>query len=317
MRIIDAHMHVGLSGFDVPTLIRSMDEKGIDQSWLLTWEELEPPVTSLHMELGPEPLLDACAAYPDRLVPLYAPDPSRPGLGEWFRQFRERGIRGCGELKVSRRWSDPLLTPYLELVDAYRWPLIFHMEEPRMQYLREGDGFGEWILERLMNDKYNGIPRYYLTRMAASTGILKKKIRRNQVPFPGILYDFDGLEARLQQFAGIRFIAHGPDFWNHIGNETSPRYIHQKGRFREFGIIDRLLERHENLFCDISGHSGFNALKRDPGKARLFLQKHATRVLYGTDNTRLPLMELLHSMKLGEETMQRILHGNALRVMGV
>lgn len=315
MKIIDAHMHVGLAGFDGPALVRAMDEKGIDQSWLLTWEERFPPVPALHMDLPAESVLEVCAAHPGRLIPFYAPDPSRDGLREWFERYRDLGIRGCGELKVSREWSDPELTGYLELVSEFGWPLVFHMEIPRMQYLQEREGFGEWMLERLLNDKFNGVTRYYLHRFAESTGILKKKIRRNQVAFPGILFDVEGLERRILQFPGIRFVGHGPDFWNLIGTDRHPRFIHQKGRIGEFGIIDRLLEQYGNLFCDISGHSGFNALKRDPKKAKTFLQKHASKILYGTDNTRLPFMELLRSFRLDSDTTARILYKNAQRVL--
>ena len=316
MKVIDAHMHVGLAGFDGPALVRAMDAKGIDQSWLLTWEEINPPVPSLHMDLLPEPMLEVCAADPGRLVPFYAPDPARKGMRERFMSYRDLGIRGCGELKVSREWKDPELTGYLKLVSEFGWPLVFHMENPRLHYMQEREGFAEWMLERLLNDKFNGVTRYYLNRFAESTGILKKKIRRNQVEFPGILFDVEGLERRLHQYPDIRFIGHGPDFWNHISMNQHPRFIHQKGRIGQFGIIDRLLEQYDNLFCDISGHSGFNALKRDQAKARIFLQKHASKVLYGTDNTRLPLMELLRSFKLGSETMVRILYKNAQAVLG-
>ncbi|MGW8314433.1 MAG: amidohydrolase family protein [Bacteroidales bacterium] len=316
MKIIDAHMHVGLAGFDGPALIRAMEEKGVAQTWLLTWEELDPPVPSVHMDLPTDPMLELYAAYPDRLVPFYAPDPSREGLRERFEQFRELGIRGCGELKVSRNWADPLLTGYLELVSEFGWPLIFHMEDPRMQYIQEKEGYGEWVLERLLNDKFNGVSRYYLNRFSRGTGILKKKIGRNQVRFPGILSDVEGLEQRLRQYPAIRFIGHGPDFWNRIAVDQDSRYIHQRGRIRAFGVIDRLLEQYDNLFCDISGHSGFNALNRDKEKAKIFLQKHTSKVLYGTDNTRLPLMDLLHSFRLGNDIMDRILYRNAQRVLG-
>jgi len=316
VKIIDAHMHAGLAGFDGPALVRAMEEKGIERTWLLTWEELDPPVPSLHMDLLPEPVLEICSNFPGRFVPFYAPDPSREGLRQRFEQFRELGIKGCGELKISREWSDPVLTGYLDLVREFGWPLIFHMENPRMHYIQEREGRADWLLERLMNDKFNGVSRYYLNRISRRTGFLKNKITRNLVRFPGILYDLEGLEQRLQQYPEIRFIGHGPDFWSRISRDPDPRYIHPRGRIRAFGVIDRLLEQYDNLFCDISGHSGFNALKRDEEKAKIFLQKHASKVLYGTDNTRLPLMGLLWSFRLGEESMARILHRNAERVLG-
>lgn len=315
MRVIDAHMHVDLAGYDTRSIINAMDRKGISTSWLLTWEELHPAIPALHMDLLPEPILEACSQFPDRFVPFYAPDPAAPRLEQQFESFHARGIRGCGELKVSRKWEDPVIEHYLQLVQKQGLALIFHMENPRKQYIQEREGFLQWVLERLLNDKYNGVSRYYITRFAEQTGILKKKIRRNQVDFPGILYDFASLEERIQQFPAIRFIGHGPDFWNHISNFQHPKYIHQRGSIKEFGVIDRLLEAYENLYCDISGTSGYNAMKRDPRQSRNFLQKHASKILFGTDNTTYPLRELLDSMKLGNAQMEMILHKNAEKVL--
>jgi hypothetical protein len=76
-----------------------------------------------------------------------------------------------------------------------------------------------------------------------------------------------------------------------------------------------LLESYPNFYCDISGLSGFNALSRDRPMARKFLLKHSAKILFGTDNTGLPLLDLLRSMKLGKEHMDRILSGNAIRVL--
>ncbi len=315
MTIVDSHMHVGLAGFDADSIIREMDLRGINQSWLLTWKEVHPPVPELHMDLPLEPILEACHSYPERLIPFFAPDPATENLKDEFNQFLRKGIKGCGELKVGRKWSDPLIGNYLELVQELNMALVFHMEVPSLYYRQEKPGYVHWIFERLMNDKYNGVSRFYITRFAEGTGILKKMISRNQVRFPGILFDFEALEQRIRDFPRIRFIGHGPDFWNHIGATRHPKYIHQKGQIAEFGIIDSLLEKYDNFYCDISGTSGYNALNRDRDQSRIFLQKHTRKVLFGTDNTRFPLKQLLESMNLGQETLENIFHRNAQRVL--
>lgn len=315
MTTIDSHMHIGLAGFDADSIIRNMDLRGIDQSWLLTWKEIDPPVPQLHMDLPVEPILEACSRYPERLVPFYAPDPVTQDLKDHFNAFLIQGIRGCGELKVSRKWDDPLIGDYLELVQDLNMALVFHMEVPSPYYIQGRQGYLPWIFERLMNDKYNGVSRYYITRMAESTGILRRRIKKQQVQFPGILFDFEALEQRIREFPGIRFIGHGPDFWNGIAASRHSKFIHQKGRIEKFGIIDSLLENYENFYCDISGTSGYNALSRDVDQSRIFLQKHAHKVLFGTDNTQFPLRELLESLKLGKEPMEKIMHKNATRVL--
>ena len=315
MNLIDSHMHIGLAGFDADSIIQEMDLKGVDQSWILSWKELNPPVPQLHMDLPAEPILEACRRYPDRLIPFYAPDPATEDLKEHFNTFLRQGIKGCGELKVSRKWDDPLIGAYLDLVQQLQMALIFHMEIPSYYFVQEKQGYVPWIFERLMNDKYNGVSRYYISRFAEVTGIGKKKVQRNQVWFPGILFDFEALEQRIREFPEIRFIGHGPDFWNGIGTERHPKFIHQKGRIKQFGIIDAMLERYDNFYCDISGTSGYNALMRDRGQSRIFLQKHKNKILFGTDNTRFPLLQLLESMKLGEEALENIKHRNATRVL--
>jgi predicted TIM-barrel fold metal-dependent hydrolase len=293
-----------------------MDKKGVAQSWLLTWEELQPEVPSLHMDLPPEPILEAYTKYPDRFVPFYAPDPRVEHPGELLQHYAKKGFKGCGELKVSRKWEDPLVGTYLADMEQLGVALVFHMEGPRYQYIQRREGFLHHVAERIMNDRFNGVSRYYITRFAESTGILKKRIEKNQVLFPGILFDFEGLEKRVAQFPGIRFIGHGPGFWNSISAFQHPRYEHQKGRIQRFGIIDRLLEQYDNFYCDISGYSGYNAMNRHHSQTKRFLQKHVDKVLYGTDNTHLPLLDLLHSMKLGSDQLDKIMFKNALRVLG-
>ena len=93
MRIIDAHMHVGLAGYEPESILRSMDHKGVEQSWLLTWEELNPPLPGLHLDLLREPMLEACARYPDRFVPFYAPDPAAENLETLFLKLTGRELR--------------------------------------------------------------------------------------------------------------------------------------------------------------------------------------------------------------------------------
>ena len=85
---------------------------------------------------------------------------------------------------------------------------------------------------------------------------------------------FDNLEKRIIQYPNLTFIGHGPHFWNSISSDFSSIKIHQKGKFKSFGIIDALLENYDNFYCDISGKSGFNALNRDIDQTKIFLQKH-------------------------------------------
>ena len=47
------------------------------------------------------------------------------------------------------------------------------------------------------------------------------------------------------------------------------------------GVVPRLLREYDNLYADLSAHSGYNALKRDPAFARKFLDNSATNFCTG------------------------------------
>ena len=311
MQKIDAHFHVDLQGIDAEQMIEYMDNHDIEKVWLLTWEEKAPPIDRLYKNLPPEKVFEAYEQHPDRIVPFYAPDPKTPDLEKKIRNYKQHGLKGCGELKVTHKWEDKAIENYLKVIDKHDLPLLFHMEEPRQHYVPENESKFEKLLEKLMNGALNGITKFYLTLFSRKTSILKNHIEDHMEFFPGYLYDFSNLEQRLKQFPDLDFIGHGPHFWNNISKEQSDILIHQKGSFDEFGIIDRLLTQYDNFYCDISGKSGFNALSRDHEKARLFLEKHYHKILFGTDNTGMDFEALIRSFGLPEEKLKKIFLENA------
>lgn len=50
--------------------------------------------------------------------------------------------------------------------------------------------------------------------------------------------------------------------------------------------MERLLEKYDNLYADISAGSGWNALTRDPDFTPGFVERHWRKLLFGTDVTR-------------------------------
>jgi len=311
MRKIDAHLHVDLEGMDADRLITYMDNHRIERCWLLTWEEEEVPIDRLYQHLPPEEVFAAYEKHPDRVVPFYAPDPKTDRLEQKIIRGKEHGLKGCGELKVTQLWEDQRLESYLKVINRHQLPLLFHMEEPRMHYVPENSGLTEKTLNVLLNGALNGVVKNLLLRFSKNTSILKDHIEDHLTYFPGYLYDFAGLEKRLKQFPGQVFIAHGPHFWNNIASERSEILFHEKGRIDQFGIIDRLLSRYDNLYCDISGKSGYNAMRRDPRKARMFLEKHHRKILFGTDNTSFDHEGLIRSLQLPAKKLENIFYRNA------
>ncbi len=311
MQKIDAHLHVDLSGIDADQVIDYMDNQNIEKCWLLTWEEIDAPIGNIYQNLPPEEVFEAYEKYPDRIVPFYAPAPKSKNLENKIKRHKEKGLKGCGELKVTHKWEEKIIGDYLHIMNKYGLPLLFHMEKPRMHYVPEKSTQLEKILDKLLNGALNGLTKHYLTKLSKKTTILQNHIEDHLTYFPGYLYDFANLEKRLQQFPDLDFIGHGPHFWNNISADTSEILFHDKGPIDYFGIIDRLLSTYENFYCDISGKSGYNALTRDREKAKIFLEKHYQKILFGTDNTGLDFEGLVQSFQLPEEKLKKIFFENA------
>jgi len=122
------------------------------------------------------------------------------------------------------------------------------------------------------------------------------------------------------------FIMHGPGWWRHIsadpGSEPYP-----KGPVKPHGLVDKLLE-YENVYADISAMSGLNALQRDKDYAKGFLERHGSKILYGTDFPCIDSyggeygvdklhLKLLESLELKDKTFRNITHKNAERLLKI
>ena len=60
-------------------------------------------------------------------------------IKDQFNQFLRKGIKGCGELKVSRKWDDPLIGNYLELVQEL-FTLAKTRSSARLEWIKAHDG---------------------------------------------------------------------------------------------------------------------------------------------------------------------------------
>lgn len=307
--MIDSHLHV-FPGFGPDDLVRHLDAEGIERCWLLTWEEVRPvPWPYVHLSL--DSVLAAARQHPDRIVPMYAPDPWRSDAAERFRLAVDGGVRGCAELKSAVRWTDERMAPLLEVVDEMAMPLVFHMERGRTGYGPTGEGAAARQLHRVLNsERWAGVPRRLVEGAARLRGDWRRVLADARYDFPGYLMDFGGLESVLAHYRKIRFVGHGPFFWANIGADPG-RASYPRGPVENAGAVDRLLRDYPNLWADLSGRSAYNALARDPAFARNFLRRHAGKLLYGTDNFQLGLRGFLERAELPTAARRRIFHDNA------
>lgn len=136
-------------------------------------------------------------------------------------------------------------------------------------------------------------------------------------------YDEPGLprlESCLKEFPNVKFCGHGPGFWSAISGDD-PRVGYPTGRVKPHGALDRLLAEYDNLYCDLSAGSGYNALTRDPEFTMGFVERHWRRMLFGTDlcgpGQPLPIVQWLKALDVTEEVHEAIAEENARRVLGL
>ena len=200
MKKIDAHFHVNFMGFSADRIVEYLNQKGIEKCWALTWEEKDPPIPSLYKHLSFEDVMDAHERHPQRIIPFYAPDPGSQDIQKRFNQYIEKGVKGCGELKVTYKWADSLIDEYVKVVSGLNIPLLFHMEAPRQQYIKLNNSKTEKLLEQLLNGALNGITKYYLTEVSNFFPFAARRITKGQKYFPGYLYDFAFLEKAVKKY---------------------------------------------------------------------------------------------------------------------
>ncbi len=142
------------------------------------------------------------------------------------------------------------------------------------------------------------------------------------------LYDDPGLpqlERSLQEFPRLQFLGHSQVFWAEIAPLETPadRYAYPKGPVTAEGVVPKLMRRYPNLLGDLSAHSGYNALARDPGYAAEFLDEFQDRLFFGTDicapDTPTPLVGFLQGLlsegAIAEEVFHKIARENAVGLL--
>lgn len=312
--IIDSHLHIGLNNWTEEVLIKYLDENEIDKAWILTWDEEKPIAPLYYLPLDIEVVKKAYKNHPQRIVPFYAPDPGRSDWKMRLTKAIDQGFAGCGELKVSYNWNDPVMKPMLEFLDHKKLPLIFHMEASRKIFIPKRDFGADWLFKRLINERFNGKSANSILRLQNS-GFLYEYLNSRLLDFPGYLMDFHHLEHAVKTYSNITYIAHGPHAWNNFSKPEKEYLFHQDGKFTGPGKLWKMLEKHENFYCDLSGYSGYNALSRDLNATKEFMETLSSKLLFGTDNMNMGLHTLVNDLDLQSDLKDQIMFKNALRIL--
>lgn len=292
--VIDTHQHVFWHGRDDRGLVADMDEQGIDQAWILSWEiPPEEDARIYHPVLNPrhmrsdgthagiplDDLLIARDRNPGRFVVGYCPHPLKgdaPGLLESARRIHD--ARVCGEWKFRVCFDDPRCLNLYRKAGELAMPVVLHLDVPYLQDPKTGKSVYQ-------HDWYGGTVA--------------------------------NLERALEACPDTLFLGHAPGFWREIsGDADTADTVYPTGPRAPGGRLEKLLERHANLYLDLSAGSALNALKRDPPYSRDLIERYADRVLFARDYYGGDLMAFLKTLGLTPGTWAKVTAGNAKRLLG-
>jgi len=132
-----------------------------------------------------------------------------------------------------------------------------------------------------------------------------------------------GLERALRAAPGATFIGHATTWWSSISADVTAQALggYPTGPVKPGGAIDRLMDKYENVYGDLSAGSGLNAMRRDADFGREFLIRRADRLLFGTDylaeGQAVEQFAFLEKLDLPAEVQAKLFRENARRVLGL
>jgi uncharacterized protein len=140
-------------------------------------------------------------------------------------------------------------------------------------------------------------------------------------------YRLSHLEIVLARFPKLQFIGHSMAIWAAIsGDCTEANWLgYPTGPVTPGGRLVELLERYDNMWCDISAGSGNNGLTRDPDFGYAFMEQFQDRILWGSDlcwpEQEVPqtatLKNALTGGHISQQVFDKIAFQNATHLLGL
>ncbi|HEY4309704.1 MAG TPA: amidohydrolase family protein [Pirellulales bacterium] len=176
-------------------------------------------------------------------------------------------------------------------------------------------GFGEHKPGVAIDDPRNR--RLYAACAELKLPLLFHLDNERNMDVPGL----PGLDRVLREHPELVMIGHGPGWWASIGGGATAADLagYPRGDVAPGGAIDALMDKHPNLYGDLSAGSGAGAIKRDAKFGREFLLRRQDRLMFGTDflapGQDVPQLELFAQIDLPAEAAAKIFRDNARRVL--
>jgi predicted TIM-barrel fold metal-dependent hydrolase len=283
--IIDCHNHPNWRGHDLQRFLSNVAEHNIDLTWLLSWESPENELASGDVRAvspaasanGPIPfatVVEYAERAPGKFILGYTPDPRQPGA--------IARLHAAIEIHGVRVCGELKIRMSYDDPDAIR---LFRF-------------CGNKGLPVVLHLQYPAAPEddWFLRTVWYGGGIA-------------------ALERALKACPDTILIGHGPGFWSHISDDDQCEAVnYPTGGVKGTGRITLMLREYPNMYCDLSGSSGFNSLKRDMKHARDFVLEFHNRLLFARDRFDGELTETLAALELPDNVLSNIYSDNALRL---
>jgi predicted TIM-barrel fold metal-dependent hydrolase len=123
----------------------------------------------------------------------------------------------------------------------------------------------------------------------------------------------ESFERAIKACPDTCFLGHAPGFWKHISGDSA----NLNNSVKTGGHIPRMLRLYDNLYCDISAGSGFNALNRDHEFAIDFLTEFQDRIVFARDCFDNKHQELIKSLLLPDQVTSKIFSKNITKLLSI
>jgi predicted TIM-barrel fold metal-dependent hydrolase len=193
------------------------------------------------------------------------------------------------------------------------------VEELLLRYRDAGaKGFGEHKPRLAIDDPLS--MRLYEACAAVGLPVLLHLDNEANMDKPGL----PGFDRVATAFPDLKLIGHGKGWWASIAGGISQADLHvgyPRGPVAPGGAVDALMDRHANVYGDLSS-SGAHALLRDPQFGAEFLRRRADRLLFGTDyydraQVEWPHFTLLDALGASTDVREKVGSENAMRVLNL
>lgn len=133
-----------------------------------------------------------------------------------------------------------------------------------------------------------------------------------------------GLAKVLAEFPTVNFLGHAHGWWASLSGGVTQEDLGRspvQAPVQPGGAIDVLMDKHPNLYGDLSASSGVAAISRDMKFGREFIIRRADRLVFGTDfhlpGQTVKQFELYERLNLPSDVANKVFRQNARRLLNL